>query len=719
MATLVLTAVGSAIGGPIGGALGSILGQQIDQSLFAPKTRQGPRLGSLAVQTSLYGNEIPKIFGIMRVAGTVVWATDLVESRSSSGGGKGRPKTISYSYSANFAVALSGRPILAVRRIWADGKLLRGVAGDFKSATEYRLHLGHENQDPDPLITSVEGLGQVPAFRGTAYAVFENFQLEDYGNRIPSLTFEVEADVGPVPVGSIAEALGSPALVAVGPTPSVAGYAAAGGSIRMAIEALAEMVPLPIADRDSVLRFGDAGGAPCAIEAGEETGRRKLLRRAAGSIPAEVSVSYYDVARDYQTGLQRALSDVAESRIVDRRDVPLSLSAGGAKTLAQSRLAALRSGRVSAMVSLAWKRGGLRPGDRVTMAGEAGLWRIRRWTFGPMSVAVELMRISGTGPTEPATAAPGAVVRQPDLIHGPTTLQVFDLPLGEARDARPLLFVAAAGIEQGWRRAALIASFDGGVSWQDCGPTAPAAVTGTALTLLGFGGAALFDADASVEVELLNETMWLESADDDALAGGANLSLLGAELVQFGTADWLGGRRFRLGRLLRGRRGTERAVQSHTAGEAFTLIERESLAVIEAPVGGTGGSARVVANGIGDVDPITVDVPITGESLRPPSPVHLTATRLTNGDIQIRWVRRSRLGWSWTSGSDTPLGEEGEAYRLILSGAGTEHSVTVDGPDYLYSLAEQTADGLAGALHISVAQIGTNSPSHPALLLLE
>jgi hypothetical protein len=111
MATIVLTAVGSALGGPIGAAVGAAIGSAVDAKLFAPKARQGPRLGSLAVQGSSYGAAIPKLFGTMRVAGTVIWSTDLQERRSSSGGGKGRPKTVNYSYSASFAVALSGRAI--------------------------------------------------------------------------------------------------------------------------------------------------------------------------------------------------------------------------------------------------------------------------------------------------------------------------------------------------------------------------------------------------------------------------------------------------------------------------------------------------------------------------------------------------------------------------------------------------------------------------------
>src|SRR5690349_13899724 len=183
MATLVLTVVGTLVAGPIGGAIGAAVGQQIDQNLlFRPKPRQGPRLGDLRVQTSSYGTQIPKLFGTMRVAGTVIWATDLVEHKSTSGG-KGQPRVTTYSYTASFAVALSARPVLSVGRIWADGKLLRGAGGDFKSATVFRLHTGQEDQAPDPLIVAAEGAGAAPAYRGIAYALFEHMSLEDFGNR--------------------------------------------------------------------------------------------------------------------------------------------------------------------------------------------------------------------------------------------------------------------------------------------------------------------------------------------------------------------------------------------------------------------------------------------------------------------------------------------------------------------------------------------------------
>jgi hypothetical protein len=75
---LFLTVVGSVLGGPIGAAIGASIGQVVDHAvLFKPKGREGPRLADLRIQTSRYGDQIPQLFGAMRVAGTVIWATDL------------------------------------------------------------------------------------------------------------------------------------------------------------------------------------------------------------------------------------------------------------------------------------------------------------------------------------------------------------------------------------------------------------------------------------------------------------------------------------------------------------------------------------------------------------------------------------------------------------------------------------------------------------------
>lgn len=276
----------------------------------------------------------------------------------------------------------------------------------------------------------------------------------------------------------------------------------------------------------------------------------------------------------------------------------------------------------------------------------------------------------------------------------------------------------AAGEGAGWRRAALSASFDAGASWQAAGGTAAPAMLGSAVEALAPGGPALIDAVNSVEVALAGDG-WLESRDDDALASGANLAVLGNELVQFGSAEPLGGGHFRLSRLLRGRRGTEWAAVAHEAGEDFALIDADALIALEAPDGSVGGEARVLANGVGDgAEGVAAAIGIEGAALRPPGPVHLRATTSGAGDIAISWVRRSRQGWAWASGTDTPLGEERESYRLIISGAGFARIVESEGPFYLYTAAEQAADGTAPPIQIAVAQGGTFAPSRPAVLTI-
>jgi len=724
MATLILTAVGTAVGGPVGGAIGALVGQAVDARIFAPKERAGPRLGDLSVQTSSYGTQIPKLFGTMRVAGTVIWATDLRETRSKSGGGKGKPSTTNFTYSASFAVALSGRRITSVGRIWAEGKLLRGAGGDFKSRTGFRLYLGLEGQPVDPLIAAAEGIGQAPAFRGIAYALFEDFQLEDFGNRIPSLTFEVEADAEPVAIGAIAAELSDDAVVDGG-TLALGGYAASGDSVRGAVEALSLVVPVSLADVGGVLVIKSEASEPIEIDPAEAGargqagggGRTEIVRRAGASVADEVSVAYHDVARDFQTGLQRATLG-GGALWGERLALPAALDAAAAKAIAERRLAWLRAGRATAKLHLPWRHSSVPPGAYVRIGGQAGLWKVERWTLDHMVTSLELVRAPGGTPVA-SGASPGRAVAQPDLAHGATILFLFDLPpLTDALATGPRLAAVAAGGE-GWRRAALSVSYDAGTSWEDIGATAGAAVIGHAVSALGPAGSALIDAAGSVEVELFNDAMWLEGRNDDALVGGANLAMLGDELIQFGAAEPLGDRRFRLSRLLRGRRGSEWAAALHEPGEPFALIEAETMAVIEPPAAMLGGVAMMMANGIGDDMPATATRPIVGNAARPPSPVHLRASKGTDGGILIEWARRSRSGWAWLSGSDTPLGEESEIYRLTIAGSAFERVVVTAAPAWLYSAAEQAADGAAGTITISVTQAGSVARSRASAITVE
>ena len=722
MATLVLTTVGTLVGGPIGGAVGALIGQQVDQRLLAPR-RQGPRLGDLSVQVSRYGQPIPKFFGTMRVSGSVIWATELIEDKHKSGGGKGKPKTTSYSYSASFAVALSARPIRAVHRIWADGKLLRGAAGDWKSEVgAFRLYPGDEEQPLDPLIAAAEGADNIPAFRGIAYAVFEHLELADFANHIPLLSFEVEADDGDVALHDILAELSEGAIEGAD-SMALGGFAASGDSARGVIEAIGRSIDIRLQDDGSVLKLTDADADPITLAEdqlggtpdGRKRARHETERTAAGALPDEVAVVYYEPARDYQTGLQRARRGGPGHR-VEQVELSAAISADLAKSIAEQRLAGHWSGRVSRTVTMPWRMLDVRAGDQVIIPGRPGRWRVREAAVEKMAILLKLTGIAPQ-PGDPPPATPGRVTGSPDEPHGETVLHLLDIPsIEDGALTAPRLWIVAAGTAPGWRRAGLIASSDGGLSYDELGSTAAPAVMGVAIDVLGDGAAAVFDEINSVEIELLHDGMSIEGRTDDALVDGANLALLGDELIQFGRVQMTGARRFRLERLTRGRRGTEWAMATHATGERFILSEAASLLAWDVPSARIGAALSVIGSGVGDGTGVEAGLTLIGRSVRPPAPAHLHMERLDDGTLRFGWARRSRTGWGWLDGTDAPLGEESERYRLeIMPSSGSPRIVEPSAPSYDYTPAEQAADGTGGAagLTISVSQNGAVATSAP------
>jgi hypothetical protein len=319
-------------------------------------------------------------------------------------------------------------------------------------------------------------------------------------------------------------------------------------------------------------------------------------------------------------------------------------------------------------------------------------------------------------------AEPGRAVSAPDQVHGPTVVHLLDLPnLEDSAPASPRLYVAAAGPSPGWRRATLMASLDGGVSWSNLGRTAAPATIGTTLSVLASASEALFDKAHALDVQLLHGGMALEDAEPDRVLAGANLALIGNELVQFGRAVPLGEGRWRLSELARGRRGTGWAAADHVVGERFVLIDPETLFAYDPPLSVAGTDVQMLASGLGDPSPVTATASSVGEALRPPMPVHLNATRREDGGFNVHWIRQSRTGWSWLDACDAPLSEDSERYRLtIRRGDGAERSYDIGAAAFDYAATDVAGDAIAGpTVTISVIQIGTSAASRPASITLD
>ncbi len=725
MATLVLTVVGGMIGGPVGAAIGAYAGQQIDAQIFKPKGREGPRLADLKVQASTYGQQIPKLFGTMRVAGSVIWATDLIERREKHGGGKGRPSTTEYSYAVSLAVALSSRPIGAIRRIWADGNLLRGTSGTFQERCTFRWYEGSEDQPVDPLIAAAVGMDEASAFRGLAYAVFEELELASFGNRIPSLTFEVEADGAAVDAGVVGGALIGEAGRCAGQT-LFSGYAASGDRVRDALAPLFEVdaVRLVSAPGDWRLAPAEAAGAAVALADFAEARRveapvdiAETRRAPLSALPGAIRLRHYEPGRDYQLG-QQTSAVAGGGRREERIDLPAVLPAEGARALARRIAAAAGDGRETRiwqgdLAALALPVGG------VATLADGSAWRIASRTVKDAAVRLELRRHQPVA-VEEVAADPGVPVLAPDWPDSEGIVRLFDLPsLGGTAATAPRILVAAAGENDGWRGA------DGwlvpapGAEPVPVGAIRPAVALGTLAEPLAGGDPALFDDANKILVSMENPAMALVSVDDIHLLGGANRAMVGGELVQFGRAEALGGGLWRLSHLLRGRAGTETAA-AHGVGTPFVCLDDAALLTLPDALAGwaEGGAAVLQWAARNDSETSDVAVPAGGTALRPLVPVHGRAIPDGAGGLLLGWIRRSRVDPGWRDGVDLPLGEGREAWRVAAVPA-TPGVGPWDCTAPALHLAAVEVAALPPGTSLEIRQVGDFALSQPLVLPLD
>ncbi len=730
MATLVLTAVGTAIGGPIGGLIGATLGQQIDRNiLFKPKGREGPRLQELAVQTSSYGSQIPRIYGNMRVAGTVIWATDLKESKSSEGGGKGRPSTTVYSYSACFAVALSSREVKNIGRIWADGKIFRGSAGDFKTETGFRFYTGNEDQSVDPIIGAAEAIA--PAHRGFAMAVFEDMDLTDYGNRIPSLTFEIIADDGSVNLADIMHDMTDGRLTGTH-SQNLHGFAASGQNQRAALLAITESFSLSFSHLNGGVTFKSAETDlepvqfvkldDVAVNSnGRDINRPEFQTTPESKIPREISIRYYEPSRDYQSGMQTAFRP-GQSRVIIDQDLPAAIDASSVKKLANDKLWEIYQDRSTARLNLVHNGQPSSPGAavRLTMQGSSGLWRVRNWEFRNGAVELYLSRVLNQITISQETADEGRAIEQIDALAGQTRLALIDLPFAidapsQVTDVSQLYAVGAG--EAGWRTAQLFAAGVGGTAMQLAGEFRGPGILGTAETILSASDTTHIDNANSIDVILHNPAMTLQDADTNMLLAGQNMAAVGSEIIQFGRAVPLGGNRYALSRLIRGIGGTEAETTDHQAGEDFILLEPGIMLEIGSQHYEAPQMAEFSALGRGDDEPVSATIATTGRALRPWSPTHPVHKFDAGGNLEISWTRRSRAGLLWADFVEVPLAEEMELYRVAISNISGQLLAAFEAESPAIEISDtqvqEFRDGGATEISAEIRQVGRISQSDP------
>lgn len=422
------------------------------------------------------------------------------------------------------------------------------------------------------------------------------------------------------------------------------------------------------------------------------------------TLPALVEVHYLNRMKRYETHVQSACRATQESREQQALRLGVVMSESHARTVAEMHLTRSWAERCRVTLQLPLKYARVEPGDVLLLQGQR--LRVEQVQLGkPGMLRIRAVR-SYAQAWDGYIAPPEGASEELLLPPSATRCELLDIPAlpGDApTEAR--LRVAACGISSGWQGANILRLSDFGDTV--VADVASPSVMGTVIGILGNGTPQRIDHQHMLEVSLLGDAT-LSSVTVDAMLGGANVALVGNEIIQFANAESLGEGIYRLSTLLRGRLGTEQHCQGHAAMERFVLLDASVTSVAVAPTeGGNHWNIRAVSVGspldIGTEFSTTLSV----QSLKPYAPVHLKA-RKTGGDIMIGWVRRARIDGAMRAGVDIPLMEEREEYEVrVMSGSTLKRSWRAHSPSQIYTLAEQMADfgSVPSSLSLQIAQI--------------
>lgn len=228
------------------------------------------------------------------------------------------------------------------------------------------------------------------------------------------------------------------------------------------------------------------------------------------------------------------------------------------------------------------------------------------------------------------------------------------------------------------------------------------AIVGAASTALGaWDGRYVIDEDNTVTVSVngelssITEAAFQLDATRNAFAIGASgrweyINALTCTLDSPGV--------YTLSRLVRARRGTEHATDSHEAGDTVIYLNT-ALRRIEGTTSDIGLTRYYKAVTLGQSSNAATAESFTDSSvgLECFSPTRLEATRDGSDNITFTWTRRDRaaIRYGGPGGTYAPMSEATEAYSIdILDGVDVIRTITATSETATYSAADQTSDGL-------------------------
>lgn len=463
-------------------------------------------------------------------------------------------------------------------------------------------------------------------------------------------------------------------------------------------------------------------------------------RKPEHDVPAELNIVYQDPARDYQQGSAsfRRVSlptPAMYSQAVENIEFPMVLEEATARDLTQRLLYLTWLSRDESKTKISWTNLDLDPGDVVNFSFDSG--RVLTDRIGKITVGADFtMEMDAVRSGDPVyTSAVQLPLVSSNIPTNTVTLPVYsnlfvlDLPLIEdyhdmSRTAQRFYTVIGAANDN-WRSAALFRS-PGGITYTNFGQATVDATWGDVMGYLPrprVVGA--LDNSVTVTVRLtvdngdVASTTFANLIEDPTL----NRALIWnkqtgiGEIFQFQTATVNGDGTVTLSNLIRGLRGTDYAVNRHTDGEVFMLLNEQSTNTHVNPLAVLGSTEYLKAVSAGTLLAATNPVKATwiARDLRPYAPSQ-TNRAASGSDVVFTWNRRTRVNGEWNMYStieELPLNEDIESYTfwLLPNDVDAVYNLDVFDPT-TYSLMREN---LAGATTtITAAELTAAGYTSPA-----
>ena len=458
-------------------------------------------------------------------------------------------------------------------------------------------------------------------------------------------------------------------------------------------------------------------------------------------LPVQMSLTYLDKNRDYQESTaqwQRVSSPVKTMYAVEKEtaDIPLVMVESEARETVQKMLYYAWLSRDVSKFVLPWRYMALNPGDVIQVTFDDGRIltdRIVQTTTGAnFEIEAESARngdpvfTAGSTSTVASAVAPiqGVIVpvySRLFLLETPLLYDYHDTGRSSNR-----WYTAVGSNTTAWRSARIYRSTDGSEFFQY--DTATTDVSWGILEEAFNAPDVLFvtDRENTITVRLYVDNGDLNTVTRQQLFDnpGLNRALVGNEILQFQTVTDNGDGTYTLSDLIRYQRGTDYAVGNLPAGTLFILIPDSGILTQTADLSEIASTRYFRAVSAGDIisNSVIENITFDGISLKPYAIRHATVTQ-DGTDLDITWVRRTRVGGDWSNGTSdvVPLAEDTEEYEIyILPDTGTNfadfdptnastylRTATTTTTEFVYTAAMQATDGYTGGdtLYFVIYQI--------------